>query len=66
VFKILFRRNQDETVYFHKLLTLSVLFLGLTTSSLYAQTKKDFKVAWSIYVGWMPWDVISSQKIVDK
>ncbi|WP_024955984.1 putative urea ABC transporter substrate-binding protein [Sulfurospirillum arcachonense] len=49
-----------------KLLTLSVLFLGLSLSSAYAETKKDFKVAWSIYVGWMPWDVIESQKIMDK
>jgi NitT/TauT family transport system substrate-binding protein len=49
-----------------KLLTLSVLFLGLSTTSLFAQTKKDFKIAWSIYVGWMPWDVIASQKIMDK
>ncbi|XPV67748.1 MAG: putative urea ABC transporter substrate-binding protein [Halarcobacter sp.] len=51
---------------FIKVLTLSVLFMGLTTSSLYAETKKDFKVAWSIYVGWMPWDVMESQKIMDK
>ena len=43
---------------FTKVLSLSVLTLGLTTSSLHAETKKDFKVAWSIYVGWMPWDVI--------
>ena len=48
-----------------KVLTASILFLGLTTSA-YAQTKKDFKVAWSIYVGWMPWDVIESKKIMDK
>lgn len=49
-----------------KLLSLAVLFLGLTSTSLFAQTKKDFKVAWTIYVGWMPWDVIQSQKIMDK
>ena len=49
-----------------KLMTLAVLFLGLTTTSLFAETKKDFKVAWSIYVGWMPWDVMESQKIMDK
>jgi len=49
-----------------KTLTLSVLLLGLTSSSLFAQSKKDFKVAWSIYVGWMPWDTIESQKIIDK
>lgn len=51
---------------FIKSLSLSVLVLGLTSSSLYAESKKDFKVAWSIYVGWMPWDVMSSQKIMDK
>jgi len=49
-----------------KVITLSVLVLGLSTSSLYAESKKDFKVAWSIYVGWMPWDVMESQKIMDK
>ena len=49
-----------------KVITLSVLVLGLSTSSLYAESKKDFKVAWSIYVGWMPWDVMKSQKIMDK
>ena len=49
-----------------KALSLSVLVLGLTTSSLQAQEKKDFKIAWSIYVGWMPWDVINSEKIIDK
>lgn len=49
-----------------KLLTLAVLVLGLSTSQSFAGSKKDFKVAWSIYVGWMPWDVIESQKIMDK
>lgn len=49
-----------------KVLSLSVLTLGLTTSSLHAETKKDFKVAWSIYVGFMPWGIIDSQKIMDK
>jgi NitT/TauT family transport system substrate-binding protein len=51
---------------FLKVLTVAVLLLGLSTSSVFAETKKDFKVAWSIYVGWMPWDVIKSQKIIDK
>jgi len=49
-----------------KILSLSILFLGLTSTTLFAQSKKDFKIAWSIYVGWMPWDVIDSQKIIDK
>ncbi|RXJ83861.1 lipid kinase, partial [Aliarcobacter trophiarum LMG 25534] len=34
-----------------RLLSLIVLFLGLFSTSLFAQSKKDFKVAWSIYVG---------------
>jgi NitT/TauT family transport system substrate-binding protein len=31
-----------------------------------AQAKKDFKVAWSIYVGWMPWGWASDNGIVKK
>lgn len=51
---------------FTKLFASGILAFGLTATSLFAETKKDFKVAWSIYVGWMPWDVIESQKIMDK
>jgi NitT/TauT family transport system substrate-binding protein len=49
-----------------KILSLSVLFLGLTTSSLFAETKKDFKVAWSIYVGNMPIPYAKQKGIIDK
>src|SRR5262245_50342799 len=31
-----------------------------------AQEKTDFKVAWSIYVGWMPWGYASDTGIVKK
>lgn len=31
-----------------------------------AQEKKDFKVAWSIYVGWMPWGYAADNGIVKK
>jgi len=31
-----------------------------------AQTKKSFKVAWSIYVGWMPWDYAEQSGILKK
>jgi NitT/TauT family transport system substrate-binding protein len=31
-----------------------------------AAEKKDFKVAWSIYVGWMPWGYASDSGIVKK
>lgn len=32
----------------------------------WAQEKTDFKVAWSIYVGWMPWGHAADTGIVDK
>lgn len=31
-----------------------------------AQEKTDFKLAWSIYVGWMPWGYIEDSGIMDK
>lgn len=31
-----------------------------------AAEKKDFKVAWSIYVGWMPWGYLEDSGIMDK
>jgi NitT/TauT family transport system substrate-binding protein len=38
-------------------------FLGFSTQ---AQAKDSFKVCWSIYVGWMPWDYGAQQGIVKK
>ncbi len=35
-------------------------------SSAHAETKKDFKVGWSIYVGWMPWGYAQDNGIVKK
>ncbi|WP_121626250.1 putative urea ABC transporter substrate-binding protein [Poseidonibacter antarcticus] len=49
-----------------KALSLSVLVLGLTTSSLQAETKKDFKIAWTIYVGNMPLPYAAQKGIVNK
>ena len=31
-----------------------------------AEEKKDFKIAWSIYVGWMPWGYLETSGIMDK
>lgn len=31
-----------------------------------AAKKKDFKVAWTIYVGWMPWDYATQKGIIKK
>jgi NitT/TauT family transport system substrate-binding protein len=37
-----------------------------TTSFASAQEKTEFKVAWSIYVGWMPWGYAADSGIVQK
>ncbi|MGV3491908.1 MAG: putative urea ABC transporter substrate-binding protein [Devosia sp.] len=44
---------------------LAALAAGATTFAS-AQEKTDFKVAWSIYVGWMPWGYASDTGIVKK
>jgi NitT/TauT family transport system substrate-binding protein len=31
-----------------------------------AEAKKKFKIAWSIYVGWMPWGYAYDEKIIEK
>ena len=39
---------------------------GVVLSPASAAEKKDFKVAWSIYVGWMPWGYAEEAGIVKK
>lgn len=41
-----------------------VLLIGLFSSSIFA--KDNFKVCWTIYVGWMPWDYGKQAGIVKK
>ena len=43
---------------------LSVMLLGLQPAA--AAEKTSFKVAWSIYVGWMPWDYAQQSGILKK
>jgi NitT/TauT family transport system substrate-binding protein len=43
-------------------LLCSILFVQPAT----AAEKKNFKVAWSIYVGWMPWDYANQSGILKK
>ncbi len=42
------------------------LGLALAVPGAAAKEKKDFKVAWSIYVGWMPWGYAADSGIVKK
>lgn len=46
-------------------LALAALLAGAATLA-EAQQKTDFKVAWSIYVGWMPWGYAADNGIVQK
>lgn len=47
---------------FSKILSATALCLCASFSS----AAEPFKVCWSIYVGWMPWDYADEQKIVEK
>ncbi|MGZ2255975.1 putative urea ABC transporter substrate-binding protein [Roseobacter sp. A03A-229] len=48
-----------------KLTALTAIALCLGTGA-FAQEKTEFKVAWSIYVGWMPWGYLEESGIMDK
>jgi NitT/TauT family transport system substrate-binding protein len=46
-------------------IAVSTLTLGLSSPALTAP-KDSFKVCWTIYAGWMPWEYAGTQGIVDK
>jgi NitT/TauT family transport system substrate-binding protein len=55
--------------FLNRFLLLGVLVVCIAMSAVQpaaAQTKKTFKVAWSIYVGWMPWDYAQQSGILRK
>lgn len=45
---------------------LSLIGLALVPAAAHAQAKKEFKLAWSIYVGWVPWQWAEDNGIVKK
>ncbi|HEY0120459.1 MAG TPA: putative urea ABC transporter substrate-binding protein [Rhizobium sp.] len=54
---------------FKKLISITALSALMALggiSGVHAEAKKDFKVAWSIYVGWMPWGYAKDHGIVKK
>jgi NitT/TauT family transport system substrate-binding protein len=57
-------------VSLNKILRTSALLVALIAVAAiqptYAAGKKSFKVAWSIYVGWMPWDYAQQSGILKK
>ncbi|TCL71299.1 putative urea ABC transporter substrate-binding protein [Rhizobium sp. BK251] len=54
---------------FKKILSIAALSASVALAafgSAHAEAKKEFKVAWSIYVGWMPWGYAADHGIVQK
>ncbi|MEP3844005.1 MAG: putative urea ABC transporter substrate-binding protein [Paracoccaceae bacterium] len=49
-----------------KLTALAVLMSSALSTATLAQEQTEFKVAWSIYVGWMPWGYLEDSGIMDK
>jgi NitT/TauT family transport system substrate-binding protein len=47
-------------------IALVTLALVALTPVAHAAEKKSFKIAWSIYVGWMPWDYAADSGILKK
>lgn len=48
------------------LILAALISLSLTLAPAHAEPKKDFKVCWSIYVGWMPWGYLQNSGIMKK
>ena len=49
----------------HVLAGATALGIGAAAPA-FAQEKTEFRVAWSIYVGWMPWGYLEDSGIMDK
>lgn len=47
-------------------ISLAVLALAVASTTMFAAPKTNFKVAWTIYAGWMPWDYAARKGIVKK
>lgn len=51
---------------FRQIVSGAAALLISTASVATAQEKTEFRVAWSIYVGWMPWGYLEDSGIMDK
>jgi NitT/TauT family transport system substrate-binding protein len=50
----------------HRLLATAATAIALAASAASAQDRTEFRVAWSIYVGWMPWGYLDESGIMEK
>jgi NitT/TauT family transport system substrate-binding protein len=49
-----------------KVVALAIALAAAGLAGAHAEAKKDFKVCWSIYIGWMPWGHIADSGIMKK
>jgi len=47
-------------------LVSATLLASMAAAPALSQEKTDFRVCWSIYVGWMPWGYLEDSGIMDK
>ncbi|WP_417814289.1 putative urea ABC transporter substrate-binding protein [Thalassospira alkalitolerans] len=52
--------------FFKTLSLAAILSASLISHPAWAEEKTDFKVCWSIYVGWMPWGYLQDSGIMKK
>ena len=50
----------------YRLLATAATALALAAGPAAAQDRTEFRIAWSIYVGWMPWGYLEDSGIMDK
>src|SRR5262245_45322532 len=61
--------TEEERGLMRRIFHLALIICALSSFALpeaQAAAKKDFKVCWSIYVGWMPWGHLSESGIMKK
>ena len=49
-----------------RILGAALAAAAILTGPAHSEEKTEFKIAWSIYVGWMPWGYLESSGIMDK
>ncbi len=57
---------QPRSTLFRNVVAMFATLFLLSSPAAFAEKKTNYKIAWSIYVGWMPWDYAANAGIVKK
>ena len=60
------KRPNSKFASFITVLCAAAVLAAAPLSTAHAAKKKEFNIAWTIYVGWMPWQYAADQGIVKK